>query len=49
MNLKPEEGIFLFANNKLVSGSAIIGNVYDYSKDTDGFLYIQYSKENTFG
>ena len=49
MRLKPEEGIFLFSNNKIVAGSTIIGHIYEYSKDPDGFLYIQYAKENTFG
>jgi len=49
MNLRPEEAIFLFVNNQIISGTSIIGQVYDYGKDPDGFLYIQYSKENVFG
>jgi GABA(A) receptor-associated protein len=49
MQLKPEEAIFLFINNKTMSSNSIIGNVYEYEKDVDGFLYIQYTKESTFG
>jgi GABA(A) receptor-associated protein len=49
MNLRPEEGIFLFINNQIVSGTSIIGHIYEGSKDPDGFLYVKYTKENVFG
>ena len=49
LHLKPEEAIFLFIGNTMSSSSTIIGELYSYYKDPDGFLYIQYSKENTFG
>ena len=49
MKLKPEEALFLFINNKIISSTAIIGHLYYQEKDQDGFLYIQYAKENTFG
>jgi hypothetical protein len=49
MRLRSEEGLFLFINNQIVAGSNIIGHIYDYSRDPDGFLYVQYAKENTFG
>ena len=49
LRLKPEEAIFLFVNGQFISSSAIIGQIYDNLKDADGFLYMQYSKENTFG
>lgn len=49
IQIRPEEGIFLFINNQIVTGSSIIGYIYENSKDPDGFLYIQYAKENTFG
>jgi len=29
--------------------SASVGEVYEEHKDEDGFLYVQYSGENTFG
>lgn len=49
MNLRSEEAIFLYANNKIISGTSIIGHIYQQDKDPDGFLYIQYTKENMFG
>jgi len=49
MRFPPEQAIFLFVNNQIISGSSIIGHIYDYRKDPDGFLYIQYAKENVFG
>ena len=49
MRLPPERGIFLFVNDKIISGSQIISTIYEYEKDPDGFLYIGYSSENTFG
>ena len=49
MNLKAEEAIFLFVSNNIPSSSSIVGNLYNRYKDFDGFLYIQYAKENVFG
>ena len=49
IKLKPEEALFLFINGHIVTCSSTIGDVYTNLKDADGFLYIQYAKENTFG
>lgn len=49
LNLKSEEAIFLFVSNNVLPSSYIIGHIYDTYKDTDGFLYIKYAKENVFG
>jgi len=49
IELKPEQAIYLFINNKLPSTSALLSTVYDQDKDEDGFLYIQVASENTFG
>lgn len=49
MQLRAEEAIFLFVNNKIISATSIIGNIYEQEKDPDGFLYLQYAKENVFG
>jgi GABA(A) receptor-associated protein len=43
------EAIFLFIGDNIMSSSTIIGEIYRHKKEDDGFLYIQYSKENTFG
>jgi GABA(A) receptor-associated protein len=49
IKLKPEEALYLFVGGKIVSNSALISSIYETEKDDDGFLYVLYSKENTFG
>ena len=49
IKLKPEEALFLFINNKLLPCSTLMGQIYENERETDGFLYIKYSKENVFG
>ena len=49
MNLTANEAIFLFVNNKIISTNSNMKQVYEQFKDPDGFLYVQYSKENVFG
>ena len=44
-----EKAIFVFIENVLPSTSALMSEMYDKYKDKDGFLYITYSGENTFG
>ncbi|KAF2075378.1 hypothetical protein CYY_003302 [Polysphondylium violaceum] len=42
--------IFLFVNKtNLPPSSQLLSNIYDKYKDEDGFMYIVYSGENTFG
>ena len=47
--LKPEEGLFLFINETIPVTSETMQDVYNRLKSDDGFLYIMYSAENTFG
>lgn len=49
MSLSPEKAIFLFVNNVLPPTAALMSQIYDQYKDEDGFLYINYTDENTFG
>ena len=49
INLKASEAIFLFINNALPPTASIMGTIYENNKDKDGFLYIEYEGENTFG
>lgn len=44
-----EKALFMFINNKIYPITSVIGTVYDNNKDSDGFLYITYCQENTFG
>jgi len=45
----PEKALFMFVNNKLYPITSLVGNIYDENKDSDGFLYVTYCQENTFG
>ena len=49
LKLPPEKAIFLFINGMIPPTSSFITEVYHYAKDEDGFLYITYAAENTFG
>ncbi|KAK8934738.1 Autophagy-related protein 8f [Platanthera zijinensis] len=49
INLTPEKAMFLFVDNILPSTGATISAVHNEKKDEDGFLYVIYSAENTFG
>jgi len=42
-------GMFIFINKQMPSAGDIIGVVYENHVDDDGFLYVEYSGENTFG
>ena len=50
IKLGDEESLFFFVNeNVLVNTSQTMITIYDSHKDEDGFLYITYCSENTFG
>ncbi|KMZ57496.1 Autophagy 8 [Zostera marina] len=49
IKLSAEKAIFILVDNVLPSTGAIMAAVYDEKKDNDGFLYVTYSGENTFG
>lgn len=49
IHLSPEKAIFLFVNNVLPPTAALLSNVYAEHVEEDGFLYVLYSGESTFG
>ncbi|CAA0826509.1 Autophagy-related protein 8c [Striga hermonthica] len=49
IKLSAEKAIFVFVNDMLPSTAALMSAIYDENKDEDGFLYMTYSGENTFG
>ncbi|KAJ6940201.1 autophagy-related protein 8f [Populus alba x Populus x berolinensis] len=49
IKLSAEKAIFIFVDNVLPPTGAIMSTIYDENKDEDGFLYVTYSGENTFG
>ena len=47
--LNNSEAIFIYINNVLIPSSNTIGEIYNDHHDSDGFLYVVYTNENTFG
>ncbi|KAE9232853.1 hypothetical protein PF005_g2545 [Phytophthora fragariae] len=45
----PVKAFFIFINNVLPPTATLMWNIYKEQKDSDGFLYVPYSGENTFG
>ena len=49
LKLTAEKAIFVFCSTNLLRADEQIHMAYDKYKDKDGFLYISYSGESTFG
>lgn len=48
LKLRSSDAIFLVVNNTLCTTSTA-GEMYNANRDPDGFLYVTYTLENTFG
>jgi GABA(A) receptor-associated protein len=49
LRLKPEETLYFFVNNMLLSQTELMSVVYKNYKEKDGYLMIKYGRENSFG
>ena len=49
IKLRNDQAIFIFINNVLPPIAASLTNIYEEHKRDDGFLYISYNGESTFG
>ena len=49
IKLPPEKAIFIFVDNVIPPTASLMSAVYEVQRDEDGFLYVTYSGENTFG
>jgi GABA(A) receptor-associated protein len=49
IKIKPEIALFFFVKNKIFPITSPIGNIYKEHADEDGFLYIEFCEESTFG
>jgi GABA(A) receptor-associated protein len=49
IKLQSYEAMFLFINNIIPTTGEKVSTVYDKHADKDGFMYITYCGENTFG
>jgi GABA(A) receptor-associated protein len=50
MRIRKEQTVFLLSESGIAfNGTDHISSVYENNKDLDGFLYLRYANENTFG
>ena len=49
LKMKPDEALFIMANNSLITQSELISSIYNKYKSPEGFLLLEYSLESTFG
>lgn len=49
IKLDPNEALFVLVNNNFIPGNKVLNEIYENNKCNDGFLYITYGSENTFG
>jgi len=49
LKLHEKQALFLFFDRMLAPTSDLMGLAYEQHKDEDGFLYVSYTTENTFG
>ncbi|KAK9747569.1 hypothetical protein RND81_02G000900 [Saponaria officinalis] len=49
LELSPGKALFIFVKDTLPLTSSLMESVYESYKDEDGFVYMCYSTENTFG
>lgn len=49
LQMKSSEALFMFVDNTLLLNTLSLREIYENNKNEDGFLYIYFSLENTFG
>ena len=49
MKINESAALFFFINNKLFPMTSLLSTLYQEYGDEDGFLYIEFCEENTFG
>lgn len=49
IKLDSSKALFLMTNNKILNNNKSLYDAYEENKSEDGFLYIYYTSENTFG
>ena len=49
IKLSPEKGLYFFINGVIPAMNEMMCTIYRNHKSNDGFLYMRYTSENTFG
>ncbi len=48
-NLTREQALFVYVDGTVPASNAMFGSIYEHHKDKDGFLYVVYTGESSFG
>ena len=48
-NLTREQALFVYVDGVVPASNAMFGAIYEMHKDKDGFLYVVYTGESSFG
>lgn len=49
IRMEAEKALFIFVNKQIPCNGMNISQVYSTHRNSDGFLYLEYSEENVFG
>ena len=49
VELAPHEALFVFVDNVIPPIGSLVSQIYEEHRDPDGFLYLDWRRENTFG
>lgn len=49
IQLDKSKAMFITINNKMYTSNDMLSKIYQNEKNSNGFLYVTYSTENTFG
>ncbi|AIN97492.1 ATG8/AUT7/APG8/PAZ2, putative [Leishmania panamensis] len=49
ITMEAEKALFLFVGDSVPANSTLMSDLFNRYKDEDGFLYVTYSGENTYG
>lgn len=49
IKLSNDQALFIYVNGTLPATSAMFSTIYEEHKDKDGFLYVVYTGESSFG
>ena len=49
LSMKENESLFLFIEGKVPNNDELISDIYKKDKRRDGFLYVNYAEQETFG
>jgi GABA(A) receptor-associated protein len=49
IKLANDQALFIYIRGQLPASSAVFSSIYEEHKDEDGFLYVVYTGESSFG